>query len=133
MLVPSCNGAGKTHIAALIAAWFALRYRRENARVVIIGPSWDQLRDGTHAIIGGLELGAGVSPLRERHLTVDGRRAIVWRSPPKGWSASRPRKLLQGLHASRMLVILEEGNEIPPPLWQEATAAIVSGGISVTS
>ena len=130
VLVPSCNGAGKTHIAALIAAWFALRYRRENARVVIIGPSWDQLRDGTHAIIGGLDLGAGVAPLRERHLTVDARRAIVWRSPPKGWSASRPRKLLQGLHASRMLVILEEGNEIPPPLWQEATAAIVSGGIS---
>ena len=77
-----------------------------------------------------MELGPGVEDLRERYLRIDGKRAIVWRSPPKGWSAARPRKLLQGLHRRRMLVIIEEANEIPPSLWTEATTAVVSGGVS---
>ena len=107
VLVPSCNGAGKTHIAALIAAWFALRYR-ENARVVIIGPSWDQLRDGTHAIIGGLELGAGVSPLRERHLTVDGTASDCLALPAEGLvglaateAAAGPARITHARHPRR--------------------------------
>ena len=130
VIVPSCNGSGKTHLAADLAAHFALRWRHEDAMVVIIGSSWDQLRDGTHALIGAMELGSGVEELRERYLRIDGKRAIVWRSPPKGWSAARPRKLLQGLHRRRMLVIIEEANEIPPSLWTEATTAVVSGGVS---
>lgn len=130
VLVPSANGTGKTHIASWLAAWFAQRWRGTDSRVVIIGSSWDQLRDGTHAHISNMNLGEFAETQSERHIKIDGRRAIVWRSPPKGWTPGRRRKLLQGLHARRMLVIIEEANEIPPSLWAEATVAIVTGGDS---
>ena len=115
VIVPSCNGSGKTHLAADLAAHFALRWRHEDAMVVIIGSSWDQLRDGTHALIGAMDLGSRRG--RAARAVSSHRRQARDRvaQPTEGLvSAARPRKLLQGLHRRRMLVIIEEANEIPP-------------------
>lgn len=127
VVVPSSNGTGKTHLAAQLAIHFARKYQNENARVVVVGPSWDQLDEGTlhHARISDAISPPGSLGISRGVFTINDRSMIVWRSPPKGQTA---RNILQGLHSEKMLVILEESSEIGFRLWNEATIALTSGG-----
>ena len=125
--VPTCNGAGKTHLASRLAIHFALKHQNENARVVIVGPSWTQLEEGTldHAKQSDAISPPGTLRPSRAWFEINGRHMIVWRSPPKGQTA---RNILQGYHSRKMLIILEEAGEIGYRLWTEATGAITSGG-----
>ena len=69
--------------------------------------------------------------LRERYLRIDGKRAIVWRSPPKGWSAQPVRaSCYRGCTAAACWSSSKRPTRSRPRLWTEATTAVVSGGVS---
>ncbi len=121
------NGVGKTFLATLLATHFALKHRQENAAVVFIVASWDQAHAGSIREFKNAENRniqyPGVFRQGRNTFDVDGRTMIWWRSP-----GDTGRNVIQGVHAEKMLVILEEANEIGYRTWVQAVDAITSGG-----
>lgn len=127
VLVHSSQGIGKTWLASRIAMWFILKHRGLDARVIIVGPSWDQLDGGLLYEFRKEEdlYLPGKLSFSRRVVEMDGKDVVDWRSPPEGHSKKNP---LQGLHSDKMLVLLEEASNFGFKLWNEATVAITSGG-----
>lgn len=128
VVVQSCNGSGKTYLAAALALHHTVRHALTDSGTVIVGPSWGQLVDGSLRHVAMLAAAAGLDgEVVSKKFRLGGTARILWRSPPSGQS----RNLLQGVHfADHTLVILEEASEIGYELWAEATGAITSGGRS---
>ena len=125
--VYTSNGVGKTWLCTTLAMHFALRHRRENAVVVIVAASWDQVHQGTFREWKDPEnqerMLPGVLRDGQKVFNVDGRTMVYWRAP-----GDTGRNVIQGIHAEKMLVILEEANELTHRTWVQAVDAITSGG-----
>ena len=117
--VRSCNASGKTTTAALAALHHSFKHRGEDAIAVAMSSGWANLREGVmRRIRQFLDDWDLPGELTERGLKIDGRTAVTFRSPPKS-GAGTARKLLQGVHARHVLIIVDEANEIPADLWAE--------------
>jgi len=117
--VRSCNGVGKTHLAAASALWFL--YSFSPCRVVTTAPKLQQLRNSLWAEIrlaharSGLQGECGSLALR----LTDDQFAI-------GQTATEATSF-QGLHAPHILVIAEEAAGLEEPIWEGIDALLTSG------
>ena len=116
--VRSCNSSGKTALSASAALHFALTRQKQDAIVVVLSSGWDNIRTGIHRRIAELIADWDLpGRLIDKRYTINGKELITFRSPPKGSVSTK--RLLQGIHAQYMLVIVDEANEIPAGLWAE--------------
>jgi len=114
----SCNSSGKTQLAAALGLHYAFKHQHEDAIVGVLSSGWDNLRTGIWRRMSELKSNWDLpGKLIQKSYTIGGKELISFRSPPKGQEASR--KLLQGLHARYMFIIVDEANEIPLNLWSE--------------
>ena len=127
VVVHASQGNGKTWLASRLAAWWMLKHRGLDARVVVIGPTWDQLDAGMlHEFrMDPSFYRPGRLSFSRRVVTLDGKDLIAWRSPPLTMTQRNP---LQGIHSDLLLVLIEEASNFGFKLWNEATVAITSGG-----
>ena len=127
VLVHASQGNGKTWLGSRLAMHFILKNRYEDARVIIVGPSWDQLDGGLlHEFRKQPSMyQPGTLSFSRRVVEMDGRDVIDWRSPAPGQTARNP---IQGIHSDKLLVLIEEASNFGFKLWNEATVAITSGG-----
>ena len=126
----SCNGSGKTQLSSAIAVHHALTNLNRDSIVVVLSSGWDNIRTGVRRrmldIVSDWNLPGKVL---DRGYTVNGKELVTFRSPPKGAVAGR--KLLQGIHARYILVIVDEANEIPAPLWAEMLSIATGRHVTV--
>lgn len=125
--VRSCHEAGKSFIAARIAAWWLATHPVGEAFVVTSAPSFPQVRAILWREIGRAH-GKGKLPGRVNQTewfmtTLDGREELVGfgRKPadmdPTGF---------QGIHARYVLVIFDEACGIPRQLWDAADSLVAN-------
>lgn len=117
--VRSGHTTGKTHVAAAAALWFLLAYYP--SKVITTAPTWAAVQDKTWATIRRLYAAAPV-PLGGEMLTTR------LRLDPQGWEAiglscDTP-DAFQGFHEENILVIFDEAQGVPRPIW-EATESMM--------
>ena len=117
--VPSCFGSGKDWIAARVGAWWVAT----GGILVATSNSFPQLRDIFWRELRRAHAKGGLpgSPSNGTDLR--------WELPDGSWAVGRKPddndpEGLQGVHGSRVLVIVDEANGVGAPLW-EATSGLV--------
>ena len=130
--IRSCNSSGKTQLMAALGLHYALTHRHLDSIVVVLSSGWENIRTGVHRRMGEIISDWDLpQKLLDRRYVVDGKELITFRSPPKGQIISK--KLLQGIHARYILVLIDEGNEIPAPLWTEAVSVATGKHAKIVS
>jgi hypothetical protein len=121
-LVPACHSAGKTKLAAVVAAYWIAAHPGE-ARVVTTAPSDEQVQGLLWHEIARTHRAANL-PGRvtlDAHWYVGPRGAeelVGWgRKPQDRADVEQAMTRFQGAHARYLLVILDEATGIPPWLW----------------
>ena len=119
--VPSCFGSGKDWIAARLVAWWV----STGGIAVTTADTFRQVRDilwrelrKAHAR-GGLP---GVIPAVECRWEVPGTTSWAIGIKPEDYNPEG----LQGIHGSRVLVVLDEANGIGSDLWEAAKGLVVN-------
>jgi hypothetical protein len=125
--VPSCHGAGKSFISARIGAWWLTNNPVGDAFLVTSASNFNQVRAVLWREINRAH-GRGRLPGRvnqtEWHLQApDGRWELVGlgRKP-----ADMDVTGFQGIHARKVLVIFDEADGIPAPLWEGADSLLTN-------
>lgn len=134
--VQSCHGAGKTVLAAVIAAWWLDTHPVGEALVVSSAPSytkvhhllWHEIRR-LHRKAGLLHPKAGLPgrvKLSDEWLSDDDELIGVGRKPP-----DYDEDAFQGYHRRYMLVILDEAGGIPPNIWTAVESITTNTNVRV--
>lgn len=118
--VPSCHDVGKSAIAARIAAWWLATNEPGEAFVVTTAPTWRQVKNILWREIGRLHRKAGL-PGRvtqtEWHINDE---IVAFGVSP----ADNDPTAMQGIHARKVLVILDEACGVVKVLIQAADSLI---------
>jgi hypothetical protein len=114
--VHAAHGVGKSYLAARVALWWIERDPVGDAFVVTTAPTYDQVRSilwremaaahrrgGLRGRIGGTEW------------SIDGALVAIGRKP-----ADHDPAAFQGIHARRVLVVIDEAAGVPQALWEAA-------------
>lgn len=120
--VPSCHGAGKTFTAAVLAAWWLSVHEPGTAFVVSTAPTFAQVRAVLWREITRLHRAAdlpGYVNQTEWH-SDEGELIGFGRKP-----ADTDEHAFQGIHAPRVLVLIDEAGGVPEQLWTAAEAVAV--------
>lgn len=113
-IVPSCNGSGKTFIAAHAALW-AL-YTHKNSKVLTTGVTWGQIEKAIWGEIRNAHQNARLPLDNVGANTVDIKLGPNWTCV--GVSTNDP-VALQGVHAhGGVWIIAEEADGIPKEIWE---------------
>ena len=123
--VPACHSAGKTHLAARLAAAWVLDpdHPIRDTSVVVLAPTHRQITEGivrhlrlmrNDGIIDGV-ISAGNSPTWR----LDGKNVLIAHSPPRGDSIG-----VQGLHDRFQLVILDEASGVDSNQWNSVMSLL---------
>ncbi len=120
--VPSCHGAGKSFLAARIAAWWIATSPPGDGFVVTSAPTFAQVRAILWREINRAHR-RGKLPGRinqtEWHL---GKELVAFGRKPNDMDMTA----FQGIHARRVLVIFDEACGIPKPLWDAAETLVTN-------
>ena len=119
---------GKTFVYAVLAVWWVMRWPRDEVGVVIVSPSWDQIKDGIMYEISllkeKLHLPGDVSTSKQHaHWRINGRDLVVCRSPQK---TITNQQTITGLHRRRLLALLEEGCGLDRNTCQNAESWVLN-------
>ncbi|HEU4967305.1 MAG TPA: hypothetical protein VFT53_07620 [Candidatus Saccharimonadales bacterium] len=112
--VQSCHGVGKSHIASRAVAWWLDTSPTGEAFVVTTAPTGHQVRAVLWRYIGQVHSKAKL-PGRVTQVPdwkIDGELVAYGRKP-----ADHDPGAFQGIHANRVLVVLDEACGIPEQLW----------------
>jgi hypothetical protein len=126
VVVPSCHSSGKTHISARIALWGLVCFR---GLVLTLAPTYRQVRDALWREIRiayrrtqrRWALTGNLLPVESR-LTLDDDWFMF------GFATDRPVNL-QGIHAKRLLIVVDEAPGIERDMW-EPLETLMAGGES---
>lgn len=122
--VPSCHGAGKSHMAASACCWWLDSLPAGKAFVVTSAPTVNQVKAILWREIGRVHaLGhlRGRLNQTEWHDTVNGREELVaFGRKPDEYDPDA----FQGIHAPFVLVVIDEANGVRGSLWDAADSLI---------
>jgi hypothetical protein len=119
--VPSCHGAGKTFTAAVLAAWWLSVWPPGTAFVVSTAPTFAQVRAVLWREINRLHKAADLpGHVNQTEWHLDGELVGFGRKP-----ADTDEHAFQGIHAERVLVLIDEAGGVPEQLWTAAEAVAV--------
>jgi hypothetical protein len=120
--VHSCHGAGKSHIAARVAAWWIECHPPGTAFVVSTAPSWPQVRAILWRYIGQVHRKGGLRGRVNQTEWFEGNEIIGYgRKPP-----DNDEEGFQGIHAIYVLVLVDEAGGIPSALWKAILALLTT-------
>lgn len=127
-LVPSCNGAGKSYIAALIIVWWVLTH--PDPFVVWTAPKFRQVKKtmGRYiaAVIGDLTkrgIDHGLTLTKSQELYLHGVDVGQGVSP-----ADNDEHGISGIHAESVLVVVDEADGVAPPIWTALDSYMTEDG-----
>jgi hypothetical protein len=120
--VHSCHGAGKSHIAARVAAWWLECHPPGTAFVVSTAPSWPQVRAILWRYIGQVHRKGGlIGRVNQTEWFIGSEQVGYGRKPP-----DNDEEGFQGIHAKYVLVLVDEAAGIPPALWKAILALLTT-------
>jgi hypothetical protein len=116
--VQSCHGVGKSHIASRVAGWWLDVHPPGTAFVVTSAPTYAQVRAILWRYIRRMHKAAGLpGRVNQTEWHLDDELVAFGRKP-----ADHDEAAFQGIHALKVLVILDEACGIPEQLWIAADA-----------
>ena len=122
--VRSCHGVGKSHIASRTVAWWLDVNPPGEAFVVTTAPTFAQVRAILWRYIRQAHRKGGLpGKVNQTEWSLDGELVAFGRKP-----ADQDEGAFQGIHARRVLVILDEACGIPEQLWIAADALTTNPG-----
>ncbi len=125
--VHSCHGAGKSHIAARVAAWWIECHPPGTAFVVSTAPSWPQVRAILWRYIGQVHRkGKLRGRVNQTEWFLDQEIIGYGRKPP-----DNDEEGFQGIHAVYVLVLVDEAGGIPSALWKAILALLTTADCRV--
>lgn len=125
--VHSCHGAGKSHIAARVAAWWIECHPPGTAFVVSTAPSWAQVRAILWRYIGQVHRkGRLRGRVNQTEWFVESEIVGYGRKPP-----DNDEEGFQGIHAVYVLVLVDEAGGIPGALWRAILALLTTADCRV--
>jgi hypothetical protein len=123
----SCHGVGKSHIASRVAAWWLDVHDPGEAFVVTTAPTFPQVRAILWRYIRQLHKRADLpGKVNQTEWLIDDELVAFGRKP-----ADHDEAAFQGIHARRVLVILDEACGIPEQLWIAADALTTNDGCRI--
>lgn len=121
-VVHSCHGAGKSHLAARVAAWWIECHPPGTAFVVSTAPSWPQVRAILWRYIGQVHRkGALRGRVNQTEWWLGDEMVGYGRKP-----ADNDEEGFQGIHAPYVLVLVDEAAGIPSALWTAILALLTT-------
>jgi hypothetical protein len=122
--VQSCHGIGKSHIASRIVAWWLDVHEPGEAFVVTSAPTYAQVRAILWRYIRQVHRKANLQgKVNQTEWSLDGELVAFGRKP-----ADHDEAAFQGIHARRVLVVLDEACGIPEQLWIAADSLTTNAG-----
>jgi hypothetical protein len=116
--VRSCHGVGKSHIASRAVAWWLDTSPTGEAFVVTTAPTFAQVRAILWRYIGQAHRKGNLAGrVTQTEWKLDNELVAFGRKP-----ADHDEGAFQGIHAKRVLVVLDEACGIPEDLWIAADA-----------
>lgn len=131
--VPSCHGAGKSHIAADLVAWWLDVHPPGEAFVVSTAPTarqvygilWRYIRKAHKKAEGrGTPLAGRVLDNAEWKIAGE---LVGWGRKP----ADHDENAFQGIHARHVLVVVDEACGVPEQLWTAVEAITTTAGARI--
>lgn len=116
-MVPSCNGAGKSYIAALVIVWWLTT--REDAFVVWTAPRWGQVRTVVGRYIKQVLRRLSENGV-DHGLTLNDAMVLKLRGEIVGNGVSpadNDHNGISGIHATNVLVVVDEADGVKPAIW----------------
>jgi hypothetical protein len=127
--VRSCHGIGKSHSAALLASWWIDTHAPGEAFVVTSAPTYAQVRAILWRYIRQLHRRAELpGRVNQTEWWLDDELVAFGRKP-----ADHDEAAFQGIHARRVLVLLDEACGIPAQLWIAADALCTNDGCRIVA
>lgn len=125
--VRSCHGVGKSHIASRTVAWWLDAHPPGEAFVVTSAPTFAQVRAILWRYIRQVHKKAGLpGRVNQTEWLLDDELVAFGRKP-----ADHDESAFQGIHARRVLVVLDEACGIPEQLWVAADALTTNDGCRI--
>lgn len=112
--VPAGHGVGKTNLGAVLVCW-ALACLRPPPVIITTAPTFRQVRDQLWMEIR--ERWNGCQRLRRLGEARQTRLDIGDKHYAYGFSTNNPQRF-QGIHAARLLFLVDEANGVPAPIWE---------------
>jgi hypothetical protein len=120
--VRSAHGVGKSHLASRLAAWWLDVYPADEAFVVTSAPTFAQVRSVLWRYIRQAHRRGGLrGRVNMTEWVIDGDLVGLGRKP-----SDYDEGAFQGIHARRVLVLLDEAGGIPENLWIAADTLTVN-------
>lgn len=116
---PAGHGVGKTFVAAGLVLWYLVT--RPGAKVITTAPTWRQVEEVLWREIASAYSRVKV-PIGGRLLATHLELGPAWFA--MGLSTDDPTRF-QGIHAPRMMVVLDEATGVAPEIWDAAEALAV--------
>jgi len=120
--VHSSHAAGKSHLAARVAAWWIECHPPGSAFVVSTAPSWPQVRAILWRYIGQVHRKGNLSgKVNQTEWFIGPEMVGYGRKPP-----DNDEEGFQGVHAQYVLVLVDEAAGIPAALWVAILALLTT-------
>lgn len=131
--VPSCHGAGKSHLAADLIAWWIDSHPPGEAFVVSTAPTARQVYGILWRYIGKAHKKAEA---RNTPLVGSVKQNGEWKIAGElvGWGrkpADHDEHAFQGIHARHVLVVVDEACGVPAQLWTAVEAITTTAGARI--
>lgn len=120
--VPSCHGAGKSHTASRIIARFLERYPPGEAFAVTTAPTFPQVRAILWRYIGQAHRKGGLIGRVNQTEWHVGSELVAYGRKPSDYDESA----FQGIHARRVLVVVDEAGGVPRQLWDAVESLVTN-------
>lgn len=121
-VVAACHAAGKSFLAAVITCWWLETNQPGQAFVLSTAPSWPQVRAVLWRNINQLHARHGLrGRVNQTEWFMGGQLVGLGRKP-----ADHDESSFQGIHAPKVLVIIDEAGGVPEQLWTGAEAVTTS-------
>lgn len=123
--VPSCHGAGKSHLAARLVAWWILTRAPGTAVAITTGDKWSKVRNQLWL--------PHIVTLQKRHKLPGRTNQVEWflGDHVAAWGmspADYDEAAFSGIHHPFVLVIVDEAGRLSPALGQSLESFMVAGG-----
>lgn len=120
--VKSAHGVGKSHVASRVAAWWLDAHPPGEAFVVSTAPSFAQVRAILWRYIGQAHRRGGLTGRVNQTEWHIGEEIVGYGRKPSDYDETG----FQGIHAPRVLVIIDEAGGVPEQLWTAVDALVTN-------